>query len=800
MHRTLASFCRRRLAVRGFFGAGLALVLLSVAAGPALAAAGPTVTAGATETYTVGGSAATLDPGLTVSDSGSATLASATISEEPFVSGDILNFTDQNGITGSYNATTGTLTLSGTASLADYQAALQSIAFSSVAGDPTDGGTDLTRTIFWSVSDATSTSLTAPSTLDVQGPTSTATFTGGGGQANAAWLYPSISLTSSTGLLESAKVSIVGGFSSGGDQLFIDLPESAIPDLTVTYANGVMTLTAISGSASVAEFQIALQAIKYYVSGDVDPTNGGIDTSRRIDAITTDTNDDSALAATATVDTVHVAPTISASGTPTFVNGGTAVALDPEFAASDPDSGGTLESATVQITSGLHSGDSLNFTNTPNIVGSYNGSTGTLTLVGTDTLANYVAALQSVSYSFSGSGDPTSGGTDTSRTITWSVDDGTFDSSPATSTVDVNDPPSQLAITSSPLTGTGTGTELGPITVTLEDVSGNPVAAAGGGVTVALSSSSADGLFFATHGGAPTTSVTIPTGDDTASFYYSDGQTGTPKITVAGASLDSAAQTETIDQAPAISSTDHAVFDTAGASTFTVTASGSPTPSLTENGSLPHGVTFTDNGDGTATLSGTPTSGSGGTYNITITAANGVSPAATQSFTLTVQDQTTTTTTTTQTPPPTAPPSSTTPTPPPTTPAPPATTTTPVTTTPPASTPTTPTAVAATKISTSTATVTWCHGNGCRFPDTQLRFHLNQPAAVKLVLSAEVDGHWRQVAVTSVHGHRGSNSYRVAGRWHGQLVPVRQVRLQLQLKVDGRWQTQKLMVLSIRHS
>ena len=43
-----------------------------------------------------------------------------------------------------------------------------------------------------------------------------------------------------------------------------------------------------------------------------------------------------------------------------------------------------------------------------------------------------------------------------------------------------------------------------------------------------------------------------------------------------------------------------------------------------------------DNGDGTATLSGTPSATSGGSYPITITASNGVSPAASQSFTLTV--------------------------------------------------------------------------------------------------------------------------------------------------------------------
>ena len=68
-----------------------------------------------------------------------------------------------------------------------------------------------------------------------------------------------------------------------------------------------------------------------------------------------------------------------------------------------------------------------------------------------------------------------------------------------------------------------------------------------------------------------------------------------------------------------------------------MTTTGSPTPALSETGSLPSGVTFTDNGDGTATLAGTPAAGTGGTYPITITASNGVGADATQTFTLTVE-------------------------------------------------------------------------------------------------------------------------------------------------------------------
>src|SRR5690349_5986407 len=94
--------------------------------------------------------------------------------------------------------------------------------------------------------------------------------------------------------------------------------------------------------------------------------------------------------------------------------------------------------------------------------------------------------------------------------------------------------------------------------------------------------------------------------------------------------------TLTVNQAPAITSANTATFTAGSAGTFTVTTTGSPTASISETGTLPAGVTFADNRDGTATLSGTPDPGTGGTYPLTISAANGVQPDATQSFTLTV--------------------------------------------------------------------------------------------------------------------------------------------------------------------
>jgi hypothetical protein len=96
--------------------------------------------------------------------------------------------------------------------------------------------------------------------------------------------------------------------------------------------------------------------------------------------------------------------------------------------------------------------------------------------------------------------------------------------------------------------------------------------------------------------------------------------------------------TLTVQQAPAITSATGTIFRVGVSGTFTVTTTGFPANvALSESGALPAGLALTDNGNGTATLAGTPGPGTGGTYPLTITANNGTTPNATQNFTLTVQ-------------------------------------------------------------------------------------------------------------------------------------------------------------------
>jgi hypothetical protein len=86
-----------------------------------------------------------------------------------------------------------------------------------------------------------------------------------------------------------------------------------------------------------------------------------------------------------------------------------------------------------------------------------------------------------------------------------------------------------------------------------------------------------------------------------------------------------------VTEAPTITSGSSTSFTEGTEGSFTVTATGTPTPTLSEAGTLPEGVTFNP---ATGVLSGTPTQD--GVFDITFSASNGVGSDAVQSFTLTV--------------------------------------------------------------------------------------------------------------------------------------------------------------------
>ncbi len=147
-----------------------------------------------------------------------------------------------------------------------------------------------------------------------------------------------------------------------------------------------------------------------------------------------------------------------------------------------------------------------------------------------------------------------------------------------------------------------------------------------------------DGLAFGGAGGGGGTDLCTNGGSLSGCAITA----GAGTQTVAGSAAGDAQVTITYTTpiAPAITSAAATTFTVGTAGTFAVTTTGfpsGPTLTLSDGGAtLPSGVTFVDNGNGTATLAGTPNAGSAGSYPFTITAANGATPNATQSFVLTV--------------------------------------------------------------------------------------------------------------------------------------------------------------------
>jgi large repetitive protein len=115
------------------------------------------------------------------------------------------------------------------------------------------------------------------------------------------------------------------------------------------------------------------------------------------------------------------------------------------------------------------------------------------------------------------------------------------------------------------------------------------------------------------------------------------GPTGNITITAENGQSPDATQTFQISVqgiAPDITSTPVTSVRSGDPYSYTVEADGTPAPTLQVTSTLPSWLSFDS---ATGVLSGTPNYSTDQTYNITITASNGWTPVATQSFTLLVE-------------------------------------------------------------------------------------------------------------------------------------------------------------------
>jgi VCBS repeat-containing protein len=247
----------------------------------------PTMTAGNTVGYTEQQATPTaIDSALTLADADNLNLMGATVTiSNGFFAGDVLGFVNQNGISGSYDAGTNVLTLTGSASAVDYQTALRSVTFASTSDNPTNYGTDTSRTITWVANDGTDASNIETTTVNVIAVNDAPVIAGAGNtigytkQATPVTIDTALTVTDPDNqTLTGATVTISSGFVAG-DVLAANTIGTGI---TASYNAGTHVLT-LTGSDPLANYQQVLDSVTFANPTSNDPTNAGGNPTRTID-------------------------------------------------------------------------------------------------------------------------------------------------------------------------------------------------------------------------------------------------------------------------------------------------------------------------------------------------------------------------------------------------------------------------------------------------------------------------------------------------------------------------------------
>ncbi|HIK91834.1 MAG TPA: tandem-95 repeat protein [Planctomycetes bacterium] len=295
-----------------------------------------------TLTYT-GGSAIDIDSTLTVTDVDDSVLVSAEVRlANGYVQGeDVLVFVDQSGITGAFNATTGILTLTGSATVADYETALRSVQYNNVNSSPTFG--ILTST--FTVNDGTGVSNVATRQIEVidedppRVPNDSATVVEGGAvvidlAANDSDNFDALDLTS---------ISIVSGPTNGsvlvngdgtvtythdGSETTADTFTYTIEDssdLLSNVATVSLTITPVNDAPTITTI-VDQTLLEDTVTGAIAFTIGDAETAAGTLTVTATSNDQTlvpdgniTLGGSGASRTINVLPSVNQSGGPATI-------------------------------------------------------------------------------------------------------------------------------------------------------------------------------------------------------------------------------------------------------------------------------------------------------------------------------------------------------------------------------------------------------------------------------------------------------------------------------------------------
>ena len=326
------------------------------------------------------GAVSIVDTNVLVTDSDNTTLASASIILSNRPDGDAESLSVDVGstsISGNYDSTTGRLELTGSDSLANYRQVLSTLRYNNTSQDPDTADRAVTIT----VNDGTDDSATSTATVTIEA-------------VNDAPDLAAISDRNATvGQLLEVTITATDPENDGLTFQF-DPQATGIPASATITPNGnsatiSWTPTALDGSGP---FTFAVLAT------DDDSSNPLSDLE------------------TFTVTLVSDPPVIDLNGNDpqtgfaaTFTeDAGPVFLVDSSLTVSDPNNA-NLQSASVSITNlqdGVFEFLGVNDALGPNITAAYDATTGTLSLTGEDTLANYQAVLRTLTY-VNTSQDPT---------------------------------------------------------------------------------------------------------------------------------------------------------------------------------------------------------------------------------------------------------------------------------------------------------------------------------------------------------------------------------------------------------
>ena len=343
----------------------------------------PTLALGATTlNYTENAGAVALIGSATVADTDNTVLQGAVVQiSSGFVSGeDVLSFASMLGITGAWNASTGTLTLTGTALKSSYQQALRSITYTNTSDNPSA----VARTVSVIVSDGQLDSSTATLTLNVQAVNDAPTVSAAAAVSMAQSITSSLTgitvadADAASGLLTLTLTvpSTDGSFAgTAGSTAFVTVGGNGVDTLTLQGTASDINAFIAAGNIAYTSAIAGSTTLSLSVDDGGNSGSGGALMGTRLVVIT---------AASVTLPTVSVGGTVAATEDTAAAISGVSV--------SAPDAG----SSAVQLTLTVGSGTLLAASGGG--VSASGSGTGTLVLVGSVADINVFMAAAQVSF------------------------------------------------------------------------------------------------------------------------------------------------------------------------------------------------------------------------------------------------------------------------------------------------------------------------------------------------------------------------------------------------------------------